>query len=217
MAPSSGNNVDAVSLHDILGHPLIKECWQFNYCFDVDWLLAQFDADVRAAVRVRIVHGSWQRDSPNRQRIDEACARHPNVEPVVAYMPEPFGTHHSKMVVLFRHDDLAQVVIHTANMIEGDWRNMTQAAWLSPMLPLRGGAGAGEERSPAARTPASSAASSPRRPVSEPTAAPLGTGERFKRDLLAYLRYYGAKKTGSLVAQLERYDFSAVRGALVAS
>lgn len=40
----------------------------------------------------------------------EACARYANVEPIIAYMPEPFGTHHSKMMVLLRHDDLAQYV-----------------------------------------------------------------------------------------------------------
>lgn len=27
-------------------------------------------------------------------------------------MPEPFGTHHSKMMILLRHDDLAQYVIY---------------------------------------------------------------------------------------------------------
>lgn len=32
-------NVDTIGLHDILGDPLIKECWQFNYLFDVDFLM----------------------------------------------------------------------------------------------------------------------------------------------------------------------------------
>jgi hypothetical protein len=47
----------------------------------------------------------------------ETAERYPNVELHHAYIPDPFGTHHSKMLVLFRHDDTAQVVIHTANMI----------------------------------------------------------------------------------------------------
>ena len=33
------NNVDTVSLKDIVGDPLIKESWVFNYLFDVDFLL----------------------------------------------------------------------------------------------------------------------------------------------------------------------------------
>lgn len=67
---SSGNNVDAVRLHDILGDPMIRECWQFNYLFDVDFVMSQFDEDVRQLVQVKIVHGSWKKEAPNRVRID---------------------------------------------------------------------------------------------------------------------------------------------------
>ena len=35
----ASKNVDTVGLDDILGDPLIKECWQFNYLFDVDFLM----------------------------------------------------------------------------------------------------------------------------------------------------------------------------------
>src|SRR5215469_7568157 len=107
-------------------------------------------------------------------------------------MPEPFGTHHSKMMVLLRHDDLAQVVIHTANMIKQDWGNLTQGVWRSPRLPL----------------------SSNLQPTQTP--APIGSGLRFKRDLLRYLRAYSGR-TRDLVSQLEKYDFSSVRAAFIAS
>lgn len=73
---SSGNNVDAVRLRDILGDPLIRECWQFNYLFDVDFLMHQFDEDVRSLVNVKVVHGSWKREAPNRVRI-EVCLSPP--------------------------------------------------------------------------------------------------------------------------------------------
>lgn len=128
-------------------------------------------------------------------------------------MPEPFGTHHSKMMILLRHDDLAQyvkqhrftfrsngantavrVIIHTANMIPGDWANMCQAVWQSPLLPLTSTASSKDE----AHTV-------------------FGTGPRFKRDLLAYLEFYGNNKTGRLVKQLGKYEFGAVRAALIAS
>ena len=33
------SNIDTISLKDILGDPLIKECWAFNYLFDVDFLM----------------------------------------------------------------------------------------------------------------------------------------------------------------------------------
>jgi hypothetical protein len=32
-------NVDAVGLGDILGDPMIKECWNFNFLFDVDFVM----------------------------------------------------------------------------------------------------------------------------------------------------------------------------------
>lgn len=109
-------------------------------------------------------------------------------------MPEPFGTHHTKMLVLFRHDDTAQVIIHTANMIAKDWTNMTNGVWMSPPLP--------KLPQPAHQTP--------------PTRGPVGSGSRFKYDLLRYLWMYD-KLRRSLVEDLKKYDFSAVRGALVAS
>lgn len=88
-----------------------------------------------------------------------------------------------------------RVVIHTANMIPGDWANMCQAVWRSPLLPLQ---------------------RSDSRPGVEGIAA-VGSGARFKRDLLAYLNAYGTKKTGSLVRQLSRHDFGAIRAAFAAS
>lgn len=67
---SRGLNVDTVKLHDILGDPMIRECWQFNYLFDVDFLMSQFDEDVRSLVQVKVVHGSWEKESANRIRVD---------------------------------------------------------------------------------------------------------------------------------------------------
>lgn len=80
-------------------------------------------------------------------------------------------------------------------MIPQDWANMTQAVWRSPLLPLL----------------------SPEALSSSPENISPGTGSRFKRDLLTYLRAYGPKKTGPLVQQLTQYDFSAIRAALIAS
>ena len=112
-------------------------------------------------------------------------------------MPEMFGTHHSKMMILLRHDDTAQVIIHTANSIVQDWTVLTNGAWLSPLLPLL---------------------KDPKKTGSK-QAHPLGSGERFKEDLLAYLRAYDARRPTCkpLVEELSKYDFSAVRAVLIAS
>lgn len=70
-----GYNVDTVKLRDILGDPMIRECWQFNYLFDVDFLMSHFDEDVRNLVKVKMVHGSWERESVNRVRVEVRTIR----------------------------------------------------------------------------------------------------------------------------------------------
>jgi hypothetical protein len=110
-----------------------------------------------------------------------------------------FGTHHTKMMVLFRHDETAQVIIHTANMIAKDWTNMTNAVWKSPIL---------------TRT-----ACPPDSSDCRISSLPIGRGERFKADLLNYFRAYNRRQPTchDLVQKLGHYDFSDVRAALVAS
>ncbi len=110
-------------------------------------------------------------------------------------MPEAYGTHHTKMMVLLRHDDLAQIIIHTANLIRRDWRNLSQGVWASPLLPLRA------SEAPQLREIPS-----------------MGSGARFKIDFLNYLRAYDNKRTicKSLIEQLSKYDFGEIRGAIVA-
>ncbi|KAI0132463.1 tyrosyl-DNA phosphodiesterase [Xylariales sp. AK1849] len=190
------SNAGAVSLSDLLGDPLISECWEFNYLHDIEYLMDHFDEDTRALVKVHVVHGFWKREDRNRLSLHEQASQYENVRLHTAYMPEIFGTHHSKMMILFRHDDTAQVIIHTANMISKDWTNMTNAVWQSPPLPLLEGSNASSQSD-----------------------AQVGNGHRFKADLLSYLRAYNTNRDvcKPLVESLERYDFSAVRGAIIAS
>ncbi|KAK2614039.1 hypothetical protein N8I77_000899 [Diaporthe amygdali] len=191
-------NTDAVTLRDILGDPLIAECWEFNYLHDIDFLISHFDEDIRHLVQVHVIHGFWKKEDSSRLMLQEQAKRHKNVTLHCAFMPEMFGTHHSKMLILIRHDDTAQVIIHTANMIARDWTNMTQALWRSPLLPLL--------KEPLAGS-------------TEGTLATIGSGEKFKVDLLNYLRAYDQRRTvcKTLVDKLERYNFSAIRAALIAS
>lgn len=36
---SAASNIDTLTLKDLLGDPLISECWLFNYLFDVDFIM----------------------------------------------------------------------------------------------------------------------------------------------------------------------------------
>ncbi|KAI1335877.1 phospholipase D/nuclease [Xylariaceae sp. FL0016] len=190
------SNADTVSLSDLLGDPLIAECWEFNYLHDIDFLMARLDEDVRSLVKMHLIHGFWKREDPNRLFLEGQAKQYANVSLHTAYMPEMFGTHHSKMLILFRHDDTAQIIIHTANMIAKDWTNMTNGVWRSPLLPLNRHHDQGN-----------------------PNIAKIGSGTKFKHDLLSYLQAYNTRRDvcKSLVNKLEKYDFSAVRAALIAS
>ncbi|KAK4130176.1 phospholipase D/nuclease [Trichocladium antarcticum] len=189
-------NKDTVTLKDILGDPLISECWEFNYLHDIDFLMAAFDEDVRHLVKVHVVHGFWKKEDPNKLQLQDAASRYPNVVLHAAYLPEMFGTHHSKMMILLRHDETAQIVIHTANMIVRDWTNMTQAAWVSPRLPLM----------------------KPSQPRSSQEAK-IGSGAKFKIDFLNYLRACDTRRPTykSIISKLTKHDFSAIKGSLIAS
>lgn len=55
-------NVDAVTLKDLVGDPLISELWEFNYLHDIDFLMAHLDEDVKDLVNIHIVHGFWRQE-----------------------------------------------------------------------------------------------------------------------------------------------------------
>lgn len=59
-------NVDTVSLKDILGDPLISECWDFNYLHNMDFLMDAFDEDIRGLVKLHVVHGFWKQENQSR-------------------------------------------------------------------------------------------------------------------------------------------------------
>lgn len=187
-------NQDTVTLPDLIGDPLLSECWEFNYLHSIPFLLSALDPDVRPLVNIHIIHGFWRRDDPRRAALASDAAPHPNITLHTAYLPQPFGTHHTKMLILFRRDDTAQVVVHTANMIPHDWTNMTNAVWCSPRLPLL----SAPETTP-------------------PGPAAPGTPAAFKTTLLAYLSAYPASVHGPLAASLSRYSFAGIRAHLVAS
>ncbi|KAK0665774.1 putative tyrosyl-DNA phosphodiesterase [Cercophora samala] len=189
-------NKDTYTLQDVLGDPLISECWEFNYLHDIDFLMSAFDEDVRSLVKVHVVHGFWKREDPNRLALQESASRFNNVTLHAAFLPEMFGTHHSKMFILLRHDDTAQIIIHTANLITRDWTNMTQAAWFSPRLPLLKPGHEQDEGQPK-----------------------VGNGAKFKVDFLNYLRAYDTKRPTckDIITKIVKYDFSSIRGSLIGS
>lgn len=195
-------NVDTISLEDILGRPSICQAWIFSYTVDLDFTLSKFDKSISKTIPIYITHGSRE-DGWTYQHIlawkEKQAAVWPNVHITRVQPKDRMGTHHSKMIILFFDTPMGpkcQIIIHTANMILFDWTNMTQGAWLSPMLP---------------KLPFDHSDVSEGFPV-------IGTGERFKTDLLHYLEAKAyVDHCVPLREHLARYEFSSVRGALVSS
>ncbi|KAK6498947.1 hypothetical protein TWF481_011518 [Arthrobotrys musiformis] len=192
----ANKNIDTITISDILGSPLIREIWSFNFMHDLEWMVSHLDEDVSKEISLKIIHGNWKKEDMSRKALEAEKEKlvDPNssdggykIELITAYMPDPFGTHHTKMLVLFYHDDTAEVVIHTANMIPWDWSNMTQAVWRSPRLPLLEDDGLERKE---------------------------GVGYAFKEAFMAYVGAYGFRTKG-LVEQIVKYDFKAVRAVFV--
>ncbi|OZJ04013.1 hypothetical protein BZG36_03629 [Bifiguratus adelaidae] len=187
--PDSENR-GCMSLRDILyqGTP-IKEMLQFNMKVDLEWFLAHLDENDRQRIPMTIVHGST---GENAVLMKELISKsYQNVKLVQPYLPVPYGTHHSKAMLLFFTDSTLQVVIHTANLVAGDWDYRTQEVWQSPRLHLKS--------------------------YSESESyVPLAATSQFELDLIAYLRAYEHRLT-KFIKAIQQYDFSPVRAVLIAS
>ncbi|XP_006839643.1 PREDICTED: tyrosyl-DNA phosphodiesterase 1 [Chrysochloris asiatica] len=125
-------NTGALHIKDILS-PLfgtLVSSAQFNYCFDVDWLVKQYPPEFRKKP-ILLVHGD-KREA--KAHLHAEAKPYENVSLCQAKLDIAFGTHHTKMMLLLYEEGL-RVVIHTSNLIHADWHQKTQGIWLSPLYP----------------------------------------------------------------------------------
>jgi len=105
-------NVDAISIREVLSPSTLTEIWSFNFMTEMSWLRDLLGKENDSRIKVRIVHGHWRQEDESRKWMEQGKWGD-NVKLIAAYVPDAFGTHHSKVIVLFREDDTAQVVVHT--------------------------------------------------------------------------------------------------------
>lgn len=125
-------NSGALHIKDILS-PLfgtLVSSAQFNYCFDVDWLIKQYPPEFRKTP-ILLVHGD-KREA--KAHLHAEAKPYENISLCQAKLDIAFGTHHTKMMLLLYEEGL-RVVIHTSNLIHADWHQKTQGIWLSPLYP----------------------------------------------------------------------------------
>ncbi|KAL5107828.1 Tyrosyl-DNA phosphodiesterase 1 [Taenia crassiceps] len=129
-------SIPTVTLTEILDerNGELIESAQFNYMFELEWLIQQYPDRYRL-LPLLIVHGSSDGQS---EELRSQAARWKNVSILEAPLPITYGTHHTKMMLL-RYEDGLRIVIHTANQIQSDWSLRTQGIWISPKLKRGGG------------------------------------------------------------------------------
>ncbi|XP_065882346.1 tyrosyl-DNA phosphodiesterase 1-like [Dysidea avara] len=122
----------AIGIKDILSPSMgkLEASAQFNYMFDVPWLIEQYPATFRDKPLL-LVHGD-QREALAKLRCE--ADPFPQVKLMQARLEIMYGTHHSKMMLLAYEDGL-RVVIHTANLIARDWHQKSQGVWISRKFP----------------------------------------------------------------------------------
>ncbi|XP_071344269.1 tyrosyl-DNA phosphodiesterase 1 isoform X2 [Trachinotus anak] len=125
-------NSGALHIKDILS-PLfgtLKESVQFNYCFDIAWMVKQYPSEFRDRP-VLIVHGD-KREA--KARLLQQAQPFPHIRFCQAKLDIAFGTHHTKMMLLW-YEEGFRVIILTSNLIRADWYQKTQGMWMSPLFP----------------------------------------------------------------------------------
>ncbi|KAG5453037.1 tyrosyl-DNA phosphodiesterase 1 [Clonorchis sinensis] len=124
-------NIPTITLKEIFHqkHGDLVSSAQFNYMFDVDWLMQQYPKQFRSCPLL-LVHAYHGQD---KAALNSVVSKYENIRQCVAHIRLPFGTHHTKMMFL-KYADGLRIVIHTANMIPDDWDRRTQGIWLSPKL-----------------------------------------------------------------------------------
>lgn len=142
---SSYNNQYTASPFEILSSKWgdLQESVQFNYMFEVDWMMEQYPPCFRDRPILIVAQDKPQ----TKAELQEETKKYKNIELAFARLMDAFGTHHTKMMFL-RYTDSLRVVILTANMIERDWAQKTQGLWISPLFPLLSDTEPFEDKSP---------------------------------------------------------------------
>ncbi|KAI1291406.1 tyrosyl-DNA phosphodiesterase 1 [Mortierella claussenii] len=109
---------------------------QINYMIEIDFVMSKVHESIRDRLDVIVYHGLRLTAGQIQAMESTTRIKYPRV--VLNHVPVPgIGTHHTKAMLLFYRDGSMQLVIHTANMIERDWRNKTQAVFATGRLPKK--------------------------------------------------------------------------------
>ena len=128
----ANSSLASMGIQDILSSKFgsLVQSAQFNFCFDIEWLINQYPENSRNKPLL-IVYG--ERGDSNVQ-LRAVASRLQNLQLCRVDLP-PYGTHHTKMMLLHYSDGI-RVVISTANLIAQDWNKKSQGFYMSPLFPI---------------------------------------------------------------------------------
>ena len=158
-------------------------------CVSPQRLLEQYPPTWRQCP-LYVVHGV---KAANDRLLSDTFRPHKQVISCPVLIRDPYGTHHTKMMLLHYKHGL-RVVIHTANMMASDWKRRTQGVWISPVFPPV------RQQSPLKEE--------------EVEASP----SNFKNDLVEYLRNY--RNTPGIdmwIKTIQRHNMSSAKVFLIGS
>ncbi|KAI8329710.1 tyrosyl-DNA phosphodiesterase I [Chlamydoabsidia padenii] len=195
---SQEENTDTVSLHDLLYHADLEYIVQLNFMVDLAFLLSHLHPQVLTNGKVPMV---VIYDSTDADTAKQVVKKYPWIRLIAPKLSDRYGSHHTKAMILFFNTNglkTAQIVIMTANMVEGDWNLMTQGVYRTPKCPLK-----------LKKQPSSS-------PI---TGSIQGVefGSPFERDMSNYLRAYDLPVLNEVAHRLRFYDWSCCKAILIGS
>ena len=124
--PNTSGNAGCVSLRDIVSGP-VRWCVVMNFMIDLPWLLSP-DGCPELLRIPKVVWIGDERSSPTPNDPEFLRLKGERDWTVVNPPCPKFGTHHTKCFILV-YDTGVRVCVHTANLIHGDVRKRTNAAW----------------------------------------------------------------------------------------
>ncbi|KAI9557608.1 hypothetical protein GHT06_017436 [Daphnia sinensis] len=170
--------------HPSLG--LLQQSMQMNFMVELGWLLAQYCQHKVQRKPLLVIYGA------ESEELLEAKSRVPTINTIRVKPKYPFGSHHTKMSLMYYEDGSLRVVVHTGNLIESDWEDRTQGIWVSPSCP----------------------------PLLSEAGEHMGDGDSvtgFKRDLLRYLETYSLVALQPWIEKIRQANMSHINVCFIPS
>jgi len=175
-------------LHPSLGN--LESSLQINFMVEYEWLMANYEITKNHEKPLTIIYGE-----DNNELAENNGKPRNNITTKRVKPRYPFGTHHTKMMILAYDDKSVRLVVHTANLISSDWENRTQGIWVSPKCPILRN-----------------------HDVQDKKVKVIGDSEtKFKECLIRYLNYYEVSALRPFIEKIQACNFSTINAFFVGS